>query len=1827
MPEGLPKSITHVLVLGDTGCATSMGNSTDHFRPGSIVAAESKVIGVSGPMTIGERGDFRFPMVTVNHGIKKFEEKNGIHNPACPYVLLALGRASRENGLEMHMPPWGADGYFSYPNGVMVKLYNRNVLALRPLGYKPTPSAGLALTPQMLGIPKDGDWVAFICSGPRRDGDITDHANQLNITAPVVPFDLKVGGEMHDILSRKFVDTIVAVINDKERKSGKCIGGIFSIRCKTWSAALCLPDAKGNPPNPPRSWPDLILGKRDSNGNIPPAIAEANNESEHAVEIATAIWKQDGFIMSETPTRRRRGTTHFEKHALAECDAHAHMLDHPAWIRFVKLTGAKEVPWDQCVDATIPEEAPIKSSIWLVTPNILGAVRIEFGNSICRHPAGTHQALRGTDSDGNYITTSSKCENYHSGSCRRVARCLHLFINYPSTARLDLSDVAEPAPHKHGKCGHAVKPPPPHDKGAPCDSDRPDHEAALAGGTFRICVAAAIIRGKHLPKSAICYEFIHRSFVHAEDRVLRHLPDALDDADDGWLSAMKEHATKPPCEACITGDAHRLGPSGSLPRDEGLIFLDIMHISVPCIFTGFRIVVGVTHAASGKRKTVRVGSKDQAHLAMEIILAFFNSVGKPITWIHTDGANELKGSNMVPLARSKNIRITTTVKHRSRQNPQEPSWRAQMTGTRKTLQQSNLPVGFWGAAWDDTEEGQSLIPSREPPHDCSLGRLLSTDAKAIKPKGSHRRPFGSLCYPVISERLPSGTLVNKAAAQSRRAILVGYSGGRSGDFEAIGVSRSQPGYICYVPETNSTIVTDDVYICWRVQPGLERTSGGGWTIPSSRIPFSSESELEREKERIASEQHLEHAKQDETPKGPIEIKHDDEIPDSEGTDSEFDTNVLELRFGYPELPPDEAEPPSRGGDDDHQPPTESTPSPPKPEKPAPKRYLVPRNHYPEYPCNEHGGLGWEVTIIEKKGVWARCRFIVHNEDDAPWEDVWRKTADLINLDTLNAHTGDDTSAKLPAELHPSITSEPRPAALEPTPTDVTKPVEGTEDPLKEPTRPARERKQTNFFGEFATPALGAMRDVAALAKFDPESPRMTSETLAVATENGGYRLAQRLEPDDAIGDGTPAFLSDVGEHILDGFDALEDCLQRVIMIMTDHDESTIRHGPAAPETSMLRRVYAAAMVEAAKLGHAAPPLEPLFEPLLAQSDASLSTYDEMFDEKNDGIIFSAPAFDCDPTIVAAAKAKTSPHIFSERQMRGPRWDTPKQLEIAKMDRLGAKIDVAADDPRIAHLKPVETMWTGRAKIDAQGNIIKDNARCVARGDLHSKHYDVTANQAMSPVVRSPSLNAIDAVSVLRRQHMSPFDVPGAYLQGKQRDDEQIVCRAPVGFRKYDERGVEIYWLMLNPLYGQADSGAIWNRTWNNFITEPEGCGFERCPQEPCVYSKRLGDPHEDSPHDSYVTCPIYVDDGRLYYDPTEEACSEAERDRLRLTKEFGIEFKAIDPTDDYFLGANRRASPDRASCLITATTYIEDMGKRFLPGVDITKTSEALPSAWSHTPADDMLVKEWEDATALRPKASEPLMKKYGSLYGALLHASKYRPEILASMGLLGSALTFPTERLYMCLVRVLVYLVRTKHLGIQYSAHVRDAYTLRARADSNWSERRSTTGFVIFLAGAGFNSCSRRQHCITMSSCEAELVALAELAIELIHVDAMLEHVGYRREGPIAAGTDNKGAYDLCHRYTSAQNSRHVDRKLFKMREMRGAGIVTVELVPTALNPADLFTKILSRQVFEKHRKTVLNLSDTTPAACAQDGPAHSAEHVAGSRGGSVAQLVSCAT
>ena len=84
---------------------------------------------------------------------------------------------------------------------------------------------------------------------------------------------------------------------------------------------------------------------------------------------------------------------------------------------------------------------------------------------------------------------------------------------------------------------------------------------------------------------------------------------------------------------------------------------------------------------------------------------------------------------------------------------------------------------------------------------------------------------------------------------------------------------------------------------------------------------------------------------------------------------------------------------------------------------------------------------------------------------------------------------------------------------------------------------------------------------------------------------------------------------------------------------------------------------------------------------------------------------------------------------------------------------------------------------------------------------------------------------------------------------------------------------------------------------------------------------------------------------------------------------------------------------------------------------------------------------------------------------------------------------------------------------------------------------------------------------------------------------------VGDILHGPTEVGTDNTGAFNLCQRTTKGKNSRHIERKGFKMRELHFDGVVKLIHVPTEEMVADLLTKPLPDAAFERHRKTAMNL------------------------------------
>ena len=1807
VPKNLPTTITRVLAIGDTGCARSMANHPDQMKKGSIYEHESQVSGVAGKLSVKHRGEMAYPIET-NVGFRVWAEKESILNKACAYLLLALGRASREQGLALDMPAWGGNCKATYPNGVFITLLNRDVLVLRPLGYKESPSKPMpTLTSvatvargETLGIPDDHDFVLYIGSGPRRHDDLTSACLNLGVDAEIVLLDPLIGGTQHDATNPGFKDAVIKAVTPTDKR--RCVGALFAIRCKTWSVANFLKDAHGNPG---KLWRDIdhLLGiPRD--GSLPKDVMDANSESMHAVQIALAVVQHGGFVISEGPARRT-GPKAWPSHVLPDCTRAVHMNDHPAWQVFIDRTDAVELVWDQCTKSDKPGESPIKSTIWLCTPNIVEPMIAEFGEpptSLCDHPPGTHKALRGVDNKGKYVTASSKCENYSGKTNVSLAVAIKWF----------------------------------------CDKYKMDTTAlATASGVQPLlicdgCFVAGVTQGKVLAKHAVNHGFIHNSFNHSEARVLKFLHHALADIGPWWADMIEDK----PCDACLQGNSKKIGATGSLPNDPGLLYLDIHHVTVPEMFTGFTTTVGCTHAASGFTKSARVKGKGDAHLAIELFLAYFNSIGIIIVWLHADNANELKGTRMVIMARAKNIRITTTTVDSSRKNRQEPQWAAEWSVTRRLMQQGKGVYNLWGYANDEAQEGRNLIPSRDPPHDCALGRLLAMGTSKAKPTGGHRRPWLCMCYVTDAPRLPSGTLVNKVASQAKRALHLGYIGGRAGSFERVGIDHTQAGYACFVPMPDPgksyITVSSDVRHVPSCFPGLGRTSRGGWEIPESGISFlhdggdkTKEADEAEPIKEITTDADLDGlAEQDGgsldlirgfppdtdgvmAGRGGLETNDAPQPTDGTGGRGGTDTDTDDVAAG-------------RGGreTDDAQRPT-----------PAPVvRYLVPSEHWPDYECTEHDGRGWEVQIIKRARQWAYCKFVTATDTNGlAYPNEWRRISDLIQVQGTTdpapqvvvepqaapvpvpptapvARTTADAIGTGGSEFMRGLRADierrdrerqeqERAHLNEPIPNENVRPAPGATDQYRDTVRPVRARRPVDRL-DYSALALGAVQAECAATNYDLHSPRLPDSAFVVDVSHGADRLV--TEAFDLYDSRNEILMLADENHIRSTFDQAAEEMQRAALIAADVTRASDEFGSTAPQTKMLRELYAVAAFDAASHGVRVPYLEPMLTVDAGAEPGAVLTMDEIFEDQHSGSLLLCAGSLLNSVDTAElfmlAKAKSSPDDYNERQMSGPEWDTPKQLEVAKINRLNAKTDIAADDPSIKGMPVNEFTWVGRHKRNPDGSTLKMNARAAARGDLDKGNSTLTANDKTSPVARTSSNLCHDAVGVLRAQHKCDYDVPGAYLQGDQRKSEQRLYRPPKGFRSWDERGVEILWLSNNPFYGQTDAGAIWNRTINTTFTSnepPDGCGLTRCPQDPCVYATNVAANDASRSTEGQVNNTLYVDDGRLAWDPDDAAKGKVRDIKGKLTEKYGIEFGADDPPETHFLGSNILTHASRKVASVRAYSYIDKMVNQYAGG-DVSPCKR-FPAHWSSTPADEVLVRAYEAAVATRTPASPELTKRFGSLFGALLHAVKFRPEIAAALQLLGSCLTFPTEELYECAMHVLVYLGRNKNLGATFSAHGTDAGKVKVYADSNWNITRSVTGFVILLAGAYIVAVCRRQHCITMSSCEAELIALCDAAIELIHTLDVVNFLGHATPEAIEVNTDSKAAYDLCHRFTSAQNSRHIDRKLFKMRELRGAGLVVVNHIPGVTNPADLFTKILSKQEFEKHRKVVLNLPGDT--------------------------------
>ena len=110
----------------------------------------------------------------------------------------------------------------------------------------------------------------------------------------------------------------------------------------------------------------------------------------------------------------------------------------------------------------------------------------------------------------------------------------------------------------------------------------------------------------------------------------------------------------------------------------------------------------------------------------------------------------------------------------------------------------------------------------------------------------------------------------------------------------------------------------------------------------------------------------------------------------------------------------------------------------------------------------------------------------------------------------------------------------------------------------------------------------------------------------------------------------------------------------------------------------------------------------------------------------------------------------------------------------------------------------------------------------------------------------------------------------------------------------------------------------------------------------------------------------------------------------------------------------------------------------------------------------------------------------------------------------------------------------------------VNDEWDVLTYSDSDFGgdkeTRISVAGFILCLMGVPVSWRSKGQKSVTLSSSEAECVALSEAAKEIKFVHQSLTGVGIKVALPIIVRVDNLGAIFMSENVSVSQRTKHVD-------------------------------------------------------------------------------------
>jgi hypothetical protein len=132
---------------------------------------------------------------------------------------------------------------------------------------------------------------------------------------------------------------------------------------------------------------------------------------------------------------------------------------------------------------------------------------------------------------------------------------------------------------------------------------------------------------------------------------------------------------------------------------------------------------------------------------------------------------------------------------------------------------------------------------------------------------------------------------------------------------------------------------------------------------------------------------------------------------------------------------------------------------------------------------------------------------------------------------------------------------------------------------------------------------------------------------------------------------------------------------------------------------------------------------------------------------------------------------------------------------------------------------------------------------------------------------------------------------------------------------------------------------------------------------------------------------------------------------------------------------------------------------------------------------------------------------------------------------------------------------------------------------------RHSISGFVFFLGNGAISWSSKKQPIVTLSSTEAEYVALTHAAKELIWLRKLLSELKFLSIAATTLFCDNQGAITLSRDSTFHARTKHIDVRYHFIRQTIQHRQASLLYCPTDDMIADIFTKSLGRIKLQKFR------------------------------------------